>query len=93
MGNGEQGTGKGERSAVRDELQKFLGENGVASGLHYPIPLHIQPCFEHLGYKKGDFPVTEELAELGLSLPMYAELTDEQIGYVCGKIKEFFSKE
>jgi len=93
MVNGEQGTVKGERSAKRDQLQKFLGDNGVASGLHYPIPLHIQPCFEHLGYKKGDFPITEELAEQGLSLPMYAELTDEQISYVCGKIKEFFSKE
>ena len=65
-------------------------ENGVASDCIIDT-LHIQPCFEHLGYKKGDFPVTEELAEQGLSLPMYAELTDEQIGYVCEKIKEFFS--
>jgi len=80
------------RSIVRDELQKFLGENGIATGLHYPIPLHLQPCFSHLGYKKGDFPVTEALAEQGLSLPMYPEMTDEQIEYVCGKIKEFFKK-
>lgn len=76
----------------RDELQKFLGENGVSTGLHYPVPLHLQPCFNHLGYKKGDFPVTEELAEQGLSLPMFAELTDEQIEYICEKIKEFFKK-
>lgn len=81
-----------QRSVVRDELQKFLGENGIATGLHYPIPLHLQPCFSHLGYKKGDFPVTEELAEQGLSLPMYPEMTDEQIGYICDKIKEFFKK-
>lgn len=80
----------GQRSKTRDELQKFLGESGISTGLHYPIPLHLQPCFEHLGYKKGDFPVAEELAEQGLSLPMFAELTDEQIEYVCGKIKEFF---
>ena len=78
------------RAQRRDEMQKFLNENGIATGLHYPVPLHLQPCFEHLGYKKGDFPVSEELAEQGLSLPMYAELTNEQIEYVCGKIKEFF---
>lgn len=81
-----------QRTVVRDELQKFLGENGIATGLHYPLPLHLQPCFSHLGYKKGDFPVTEALAEQGLSLPMYPEMTDEQIEYVCGKIKEFFKK-
>ncbi|MCL5030755.1 MAG: DegT/DnrJ/EryC1/StrS family aminotransferase [Bacteroidetes bacterium] len=80
------------RSKKRDELQKFLAENGIATGLHYPIPLHLQPCFEHLGYKKGDFPVSEELAEQELSLPMFAELTNEQIEYVCEKIKEFFRK-
>ncbi|MDP2365908.1 MAG: DegT/DnrJ/EryC1/StrS family aminotransferase [Ignavibacteria bacterium] len=80
----------GKRSERRDELQKFLGDNGIATGLHYPVPLHQQPCFEHLGYKKGDFPISEELAEQGLSLPMYAELTDEQIDYICDKIKEFF---
>lgn len=79
-----------QRSERRDELQKFLGEQGIATGLHYPVPLHQQPCFEHLGYKKGDFPISEELAEQGISLPMFAELTDEQIEYVCGKIKEFF---
>lgn len=81
-----------QRTVVRDELQKFLGENGIATGLHYPIPLHLQPCFSHLGYKRGDFPVTEALAEQGLSLPMYPEMTDEQIEYVCEKIKEFFKK-
>ncbi len=80
------------RSEKRNALQKFLGENEIASGLHYPIPLHLQPCFSDLGYNKGDFPVTEELAEQGLSLPMFPELTDEQIQYVSDKIHEFFSK-
>ncbi len=74
----------------RDALQKYLGDNGISTGLHYPIPLHVQPCFRDLNYKKGDFPVTEQLAETGLSLPMYPELKDEQIEYVCSKIKEFF---
>jgi dTDP-4-amino-4,6-dideoxygalactose transaminase len=74
----------------RDELVKFLSDNGISTGLHYPIPLHQQPCFNNLGYKKGDFAVTEKLAETGLSLPMYPELTAEQIGYVCDKVKSFF---
>lgn len=78
------------KSEERDLLQKFLSENGIASGLHYPIPLHLQPCFAELGYKKGDFPVTEVLAEQGLSLPMYPELSDEQLEYISDKIHEFF---
>ncbi len=79
-----------ERTKRRDELQKYLGENEIASGLHYPVPLHQQKCFEHLGYKKGDFPVSEELAEQGLSLPMYPELTDDQIKLVSEAIHKFF---
>jgi dTDP-4-amino-4,6-dideoxygalactose transaminase len=79
-------------SGKRDALQKYLGENGISTGLHYPIPLHVQPCFKDLNYKKGDFPSTEQLAETGLSLPMYPELKDEQIEYVCSKIREFLSK-
>lgn len=76
----------------RDKLQKFLNENEISNGLHYPIPLHLQKCFEHLGYKKGDFPVTEKLAEECLSLPMFPDLTDEQIEFTCDKIKEFYKK-
>jgi len=75
---------------TRDKLQKFLNDNGISTGLHYPIPLHLQPCFQDLGYKKGDFLITEELSEHGLSLPMYPEITDEQIEYICEKIKSFF---
>ncbi|RJQ58011.1 MAG: DegT/DnrJ/EryC1/StrS family aminotransferase [Stygiobacter sp.] len=82
----------GVRSQRRDELQKFLTENGISTGLHYPVPLHLQPCFEHLGYKKGDFPVSEELAEQGLSLPMFTELSDEQIAFISEKVHEFFAK-
>ena len=76
-------------SKRRDDLAKFLNENGVSTGLHYPIPLHLQPCFKDLGYKKGQFPVTEKLAEYGLSLPMFPELSDEQIVYVCDSVKNF----
>jgi len=79
-----------EREETRNKLQSFLSDNGIASGLHYPIPLHLQKCFSHLGYKKGDFPVTEDLAQSGFSLPMFPELKDEQIGYIAEKMHEFF---
>lgn len=73
----------------RDSLALFLNENGINTGLHYPIPLHLQPCFEYLGYKKGDFPVTEKLASSCISLPMYPEISSEQIEYVCEKVRQF----
>jgi len=76
----------------RDQLADYLKQNGIFTGLHYPIPLHLQSCFKSLGYKKGDFPVSETLAETGLSLPMYAELSDDKIEYVASKIKEYFAK-
>ena len=75
---------------LRDKLKDFLTQQGVNVGLHYPIPLHMQECFKVLGYKKGDFPNSERIAEAGLSLPMFPEMTDEQINYVTEKIIEFF---
>ena len=80
------------RQEKRNDLQRYLADNGIATGLHYAIPLHQQKCFQHLGYKKGDFPITEQLAESGLSLPMFPELTGDQISYVSEKIKEYFTK-
>jgi dTDP-4-amino-4,6-dideoxygalactose transaminase len=77
-------------SELRDNLARFLNEYGIVTGLHYPIPLHLQKCFSGLGYKKGDFQVSEKLAEHGLSLPMYPEMTDDQIHFVCNTIKRFF---
>ncbi|MFZ1519508.1 MAG: DegT/DnrJ/EryC1/StrS family aminotransferase [Ignavibacteriaceae bacterium] len=76
---------------LRDKIKDYLTQQGVNVGLHYPIPLHLQECFKDLGYKKGEFPNSERIAEAGLSLPMFPEMTDEQINYVVGKIKEFFS--
>jgi len=73
----------------RDGLQKYLQEKGVASGLHYPIPLHLQEAYEYLGHKEGDFPVAEKAAGRILSLPMYPELMERQIRYVCDRVKEF----
>jgi dTDP-4-amino-4,6-dideoxygalactose transaminase len=74
----------------RDDLAKYLNDNGISTGLHYPVPLHLQPCFEYLGYKKGDFPFSEKLADTCISLPIFPELTGEQVEYVCEKIKLFF---
>ncbi len=79
--------------SLRDKLRTHLSENKISSGLHYPVPLHLQKCFNYLGYKLGDFPVTENLADSGLSLPMFPELSNEQIEYVGEKIKIFFKQQ
>jgi len=79
------------RTKKRDELQKFLREKGIITIIHYPIPLHLQPAYSYLGYKKGDFPVAERCTSEVLSLPMYPELTRDKIEYIVDAIKEFFS--
>src|SRR5699024_10291218 len=75
----------------RDELQAFLKEQGISTMIYYPIPLHLQPVFEELGYKEGDLPETEKAAKEALSLPMFPELKREQQDYVIEKIVEFYS--
>jgi dTDP-4-amino-4,6-dideoxygalactose transaminase len=77
------------RSAQRDALQKALGEKKIYTGIHYPIPVHMQKAHADLGYKQGDFPLTEKAADEILSLPMFAELLDEEIVQVVDAIKEF----
>src|SRR5881227_3573172 len=72
----------------RDDLRKYLGERGIGTQIHYPVPIHLQQSAEFLGYRKGDMPVTERLATEVLSLPMYPELTDEQIDRVTTSIRE-----
>ncbi len=79
------------RVPKRDELQAFLKDNGVGTAIYYPLSLHEQECFAGLGYKKGDFPESERAAAETLALPVYPELTDEQIACVAGKIKAFLS--
>lgn len=75
----------------RDELRAYLGKRGIQTGIHYPIPIHLQKAYSFLGYTKGDFPVTEKLSEGILSLPMFPELTQDQIYEVVSAIKEFYS--
>jgi dTDP-4-amino-4,6-dideoxygalactose transaminase len=81
------------RVKKRDELQKHLSENHIATGLHYPIPLHLQKAYESLAYKEGDFPIAEKVAKEILSLPMHPGLTEEQIDYTICAILEFLSRE
>lgn len=78
------------RVKKRDELKDFLKEKGIDSMIYYPMPLHLQPVFKELGYKEGDFPVTEKATEEALSLPMYPELKEEDQQYVIDKIVEFY---
>jgi dTDP-4-amino-4,6-dideoxygalactose transaminase len=80
------------RHPRRDELKKHLEANGVGCALHYPMPLHLQKCYATLGHKTGDFPAAEKAARECLSLPIYAELTDEQVHRVVAVIKDFFGK-
>lgn len=78
------------RCAKRDELSKYLDENGVGTRVYYPLPLHLQPVFESLGYKKGDFPEAERLSQDSLALPMYPELTPEEQEYVVKIMAKFY---
>jgi dTDP-4-amino-4,6-dideoxygalactose transaminase len=76
----------------RDGLQKYLNEKGIGTGLHYPVPLHLQKAYAYKGYKEDDFPVTESVAKRLLSLPMFPELTRAQIEYIADCIKQFMKK-
>ena len=73
----------------RDDLRKYLGERGIGTQIHYPVPIHLQQSAEFLGYRKGDMPVTEKVASEVLSLPMFAELTDGQLERVADSVRSF----
>jgi len=79
------------RVANREALQAHLSTAGIGTGIHYPIPLHLQKAYEHLGYQKGDFPVTERVAAEIVSLPMYPQLEEKQLELVAEKVLEFVS--
>lgn len=77
------------RVAERDDLMSYLSELGIQTGIHYPVPIHLQPAYQDLGYSKGQFPVAEGHADQIVSLPMYPELPPDSIDYVCAAIGQF----
>jgi dTDP-4-amino-4,6-dideoxygalactose transaminase len=79
------------RTAQRDALREHLRSKEIHSGVHYPIPLHLHPAYQHLGYREGDFPSAEQAAREVLSLPMYPELTRSQMEEVARAITQFLS--
>lgn len=78
------------QTARRDELQRYLLEQGVECLIHYPVPVHLQKAYAAQGWKAGEFPLTEKLADRILSLPIFPGITEEQIEYVCGRISTFY---
>ncbi len=78
------------RTSHRDKLKNFLQEKGIGTGLHYPLPLHLQDSLSYLGYKKGSFPISEKVSREVLSLPLYPEIEEKEIIEVINSIKEFF---
>ncbi len=78
------------RTKKRDEVQKFLGEQGISTALHYSRGVHMQKAYNYLGYRVGDFPETESAANECISIPLFPEMSDEQVVYVAEKVKEFF---
>ncbi|MBM3232291.1 DegT/DnrJ/EryC1/StrS family aminotransferase [Candidatus Pacearchaeota archaeon] len=79
------------RTNKRDELMDYLKQNGVDSGLHYPIPIHLQKTFSNLSHKKRDFPKSEEYSDTILSLPIFPGMTNEEADHVISQIKSFFN--
>ncbi|MDB6054493.1 MAG: pleiotropic regulatory protein, partial [Verrucomicrobiales bacterium] len=76
-------------SEQRDALQKHLTDQGVPSIIYYPQPLHLQKVYDDLGYRAGDFPVAEGISKTILPLPMYPELTDQQVDHVIKSVRSF----
>ena len=79
------------RTDRRDALQQYLHEQGIGTLIHYPVPPHLQQAYQHLGYKKGDFPIAEKLADTMLSLPIWPGMSEDEVRIVADTIKAFFN--
>lgn len=82
-------SGSTELGTGRASLEKYLNDAGIGTNKHYPIPMHLQECYKDMGFKKGDFPVAEEISATELSLPMFYGMTEEEVQYVIDKINEW----
>jgi dTDP-4-amino-4,6-dideoxygalactose transaminase len=80
------------RAERRDQLQAYLKEKGIGSSIYYPLPLHLQPCFQYLGYREGQCPNSEQAAREVLSLPVFPELTSSQLDEVIGTVRAFYGR-
>jgi dTDP-4-amino-4,6-dideoxygalactose transaminase len=80
------------RVEKRDALREFMTKHEIGTEIYYPVPFHLQECFSDLGYKKGDFPISEFSANTSIALPIYPELSDEQLQYVVSVIRKFFDE-
>jgi dTDP-4-amino-4,6-dideoxygalactose transaminase len=78
------------RTAKRNALQKYLNDKGIGTLIHYPIPPHLQSSYKHLGFKKGDFPIAERIADSIISLPLWPGMKEEEVVYVANAIKSFY---
>lgn len=76
----------------RDQLRNYLEENGISTVIHYPTPIHLQTPYRKIGFKPGDFPITESFSKKELSIPIFPEIKEEEIYYVCDKIKQFYNQ-
>jgi dTDP-4-amino-4,6-dideoxygalactose transaminase len=77
------------RTKQRDQLQKYLSDNGIGSLIHYPIPPHLQDAYKNLGFKKGSFPIAEEIADTCLSLPIWPGMAQDQVDTISKVIENF----
>lgn len=73
----------------RNSFRKYMEDKGIATGVYFPVPMHLQECFKELGYKKGDFPVAENLADFGVTIPMFPELTEQEISEIIEAVNSF----
>ena len=79
----------GIRCNDRDALEKELNDKGISTNKHYPIPIHLQECYKDLGFKEGDYPISEEISRTELSIPLYYGMTDEEISFIIDSINSF----